>query len=130
MKVEIISKENRTFNLENYKEIYETFDWLQSEEYFSWNKTGLVNMAYEAIDRHVNSEKKNKIALYFYDKNRNEKYTFQDMKDFSNKAGNVLKEATGVEKGDRVFIFMPQSPEFYFVLLGAIKLGAIVGPFF
>jgi len=130
MKVEIISKENGPFNLENYKEIYETFDWLQIEECFSWNKTGLVNMAYEAIDRHVNSEKKNKIALYFYDKNRNEKYTFQDMKDFSNKAGNVLKEATGVEKGDRVFIFMPRSPEFYFLLLGAIKLGAIVGPLF
>ncbi|TWD98527.1 hypothetical protein FB550_10933 [Neobacillus bataviensis] len=48
-------------------------------------------MAYEAIDRHVNSEKKKKIALYFYDKSRNEQYTFQDMKDLSNKAGNILK---------------------------------------
>ena len=35
-----------------------------------------------------------------------------------------------VEKGDRVFIFMPRSPELYFALLGAIKLGAIVGPLF
>ena len=87
-------------------------------------------MAYEAIDRHAESEKKNKVALYFSDKKRNEQYTFQDMKDISNKAGNVLKEAASVEKGDRVFIFMPRSPELYFVLLGAIKVGAIVGPLF
>ena len=35
-----------------------------------------------------------------------------------------------VEKGDRVFVFMPRSPELYFSLLGVIKLGAIVGPLF
>ena len=74
--------------------------------------------------------KKNKIALYFSNEARNEKYTFRDMKLFSNKAGNVLKRAANVEKGDRVFIFMPRSPELYFILLGAIKLGAIVGPLF
>ena len=42
---------------------------------------------------------------------RNEKYTFKEMKDLSNKAGNVLKTIGDVEKGDRVFIFMPRSPE-------------------
>ncbi|MEH7266588.1 acetate--CoA ligase, partial [Priestia megaterium] len=89
-----------------------------------------INMAYEAIDRHANSEKRNKIALYYSDKQRNEEYTYQDIKVNSNKSGNVLKNQAGVKKGDRVFIFMPRSPEFYFVLLGAIKLGAIVGPLF
>lgn len=52
------------------------------------------------------------------------------MKDFSNKAGNVLKNYGDVEKAYRVFIFMPRSPELYFALLGAVKLGAIVGPLF
>jgi acetyl-CoA synthetase len=130
MKLEMLSAQKGHYNLENYEETYRSFDWSEVEEHFSWNETGLVNMAYEAIDRHADSEKKNKVALYFSDKQRNEQYTFKDMKDYSNKAGNVLKEATGVEKGDRVFIFMPRSPEFYFVLLGAIKLGAVVGPLF
>lgn len=130
MNLEMLAVEKGQFNLENYQETYESFDWSQVEEHFSWNETGLVNMAYEAIDRHAESEKKNKVALYFSDKKRDEQYTFQDMKMYSNKAGNVLKEAAGVEKGDRVFIFMPRSPELYFVLLGAIKLGAIVGPLF
>ncbi|MEH7136872.1 acetate--CoA ligase, partial [Priestia megaterium] len=109
---------------------YKSFEWSQVEEYFSWSDTGLINMAYEAIDRHANSEKRNKIALYYSDKQRNEEYTYQDIKVNSNKSGNVLKNQAGVKKGDRVFIFMPRSPEFYFVLLGAIKLGAIVGPLF
>src|SRR5690606_6307155 len=48
----------------------------------------------------------------------------------SNKVANVLKQAADVVKGDRVFVFMPRSPECYYTILGAIKLGAIVGPLF
>lgn len=118
------------FNLENYEKTYDSFDWEEVEKYFTWSETGLVNMAYEAIDRHAESERGDKVALYFSDKQRSEQYTFKDMKHYSNKAGNVLKKETNLEKGDRVFIFMPRSPELYFVLLGAIKLGAIVGPLF
>ena len=33
-------------------------------------------------------------------------------------------------KGERVFIFMPRTPELYFSLLGALKIGAVVGPLF
>jgi acetyl-CoA synthetase len=124
-----LSSKKGNFNLENYDELYESFHWSQVEEHFSWNKSGLINMGHEAIDRHANSEKGNKIALYYSDHNRKEKYSFKEMKDYSNKAGNVLKNI-GVKKGDRVFIFMPRSPELYFVLLGTIKLGAIAGPLF
>ena len=74
--------------------------------------------------------RKNKVALYYHDGDRSEKYTFKEMKDLSNKAGNLLKTYGDVEKGDRGFIFMPRSPELYFSVLGAIKLGAIVGPLF
>lgn len=78
---------------------------------FTWNETGRVNMAYEAIDKHAKSDRKNKVALYYQDGSRKEKYTFKEMKDFSNKAGNVLKNYGDVEKGDRVFILcrVPQS---------------------
>jgi len=126
----VIPVQKGQFNLANYSKMYKSFEWSQVEKDFSWSDTGLINMAYEAIDRHANSEKRNKIALYYSDKQRNEEYTYQDIKVNSNKSGNVLKNQAGVKKGDRVFIFMPRSPEFYFVLLGAIKLGAIVGPLF
>ncbi|AMA53492.1 acetate--CoA ligase [Bacillus inaquosorum] len=118
------------YHLKNYEETYRHFDWAEAEKHFSWNETGKLNAAYEAIDRHAESFRKNKVALYYKDANRDEKYTFKEMKEESNRAGNVLKRYGNVEKGDRVFIFMPRSPELYFIMLGAIKIGAIAGPLF
>ncbi|MFN7250626.1 MAG: acetate--CoA ligase [Anaerobacillus sp.] len=129
MKVQTIPAVKGDFHLENYESALESFDWSQVEEQFSWYKSGRMNIAYEAIDRHAHSAKKNQVALYYKDDVRREKYTFKEMMENSNKAGNILKQQ-GLEKGDRVFIFMPRSPELYFCLLGAIKLGAIVGPLF
>ncbi|EOP92365.1 MULTISPECIES: acetate--CoA ligase [Bacillus cereus group] len=130
MKVETLPVIKGENNLPNYDEAYANFNWEEVNKNFTWNETGRVNMAYEAIDKHAKSDRKNKVALYYQDGSRKEKYTFKEMKDFSNKAGNVLKNYGDVEKGDRVFIFMPRSPELYFTLLGAVKLGAIVGPLF
>ncbi|PEQ60700.1 acetate--CoA ligase [Bacillus cereus] len=130
MKVETLPVIKGENNLPNYDEAYANFNWEEVNKNFTWNETGRVNMAYEAIDKHAKSDRKNKVALYYQDGSRKKKYTFKEMKDFSNKAGNVLKNYGDVEKGDRVFIFMPRSPELYFALLGAVKLGAIVGPLF
>ena len=130
MKVETLPVIKGENNLPNYDEAYANFNWEEVNKNFTWNETGRVNMAYEAIDKHAKSDRKNKVALYYQDGSRKEKYTFKEMKDFSNKAGNVLKNYGDVEKGDRVFIFMPRSPELYFALLGVVKLGAIVGPLF
>ncbi|WP_342044710.1 acetate--CoA ligase [Bacillus sp. OTU530] len=130
MKVEALPVMKGDSNLLSYEDTYNSFDWVEAEKDFSWYETGQVNMAYEAIDKHAASHRKNKIALYYQDANRKEKYTFKEMMEQSNKAGNVLKTYGEIEKGDRVFIFMPRSPELYFTVLGAMKLGAIVGPLF
>ncbi|MBA4492833.1 acetate--CoA ligase [Paenactinomyces guangxiensis] len=116
-------------NMGSYEETYQSFDWSQVEKAFTWSQTGKVNAAYEAIDRHAESGKQDRIALMYSDPNRNETYTFKEMKEKSNQFGNVLRRI-GIKKGDRVFIFMPRTPELYFSFLGTIKIGAIVGPLF
>lgn len=116
-------------NLKDYEEAYATFDWAEVEKEFSWYTTGKVNAAYEAIDRHVDNGRGDHVALIYSDSTREERYTFNDLKALSNKFGNVLRQY-GVGKGDRVFIFMPRSPELYAALLGAVKIGCIVGPLF
>lgn len=116
-------------NMKDYEETYRNFDWKEVEKTFSWYETGKVNAAYEAIDRHAESDRRDKIALYYSDANREEQYTFLEMKEKSDRFGNVLRKL-GIKKGDRVFVFMPRSPELYFSVLGAIKIGAIVGPLF
>ncbi|SFI97513.1 acetate--CoA ligase [Thermoflavimicrobium dichotomicum] len=116
-------------NLTNYEEAVRTFDWKQVESVFTWSKTGKVNAAYEAIDRHVEEGKGERIALLYSDANREERYTYREMMEKSNQFGSALKRM-GVKKGDRVFIFLPRTPEFYFSFLGIIKIGAIAGPLF
>ncbi|MBM7606160.1 acetyl-CoA synthetase [Metabacillus crassostreae] len=130
MKLEALSPTKGKFNLSDYDAAYASFDWNKVEENFTWSETGRINAAYEAIDKHAESHRKNKIALYYRDPEREEKYTFKEMKELSNKAANVLKNKADVEKGDRLFVFMPRTPELYSVILGAVKLGAIVGPLF
>ncbi|WP_044642192.1 acetate--CoA ligase [Risungbinella massiliensis] len=116
-------------NLTSYEQARESFDWSEIESAFTWSKTGKVNAAYEAIDRHVVEGKGKKIALRYSDPKRSENYTYEEMSAYSNRFGNVLRKL-GIQKGDRVFIFMPRTPELYFSFLGTIKAGAIVGPLF
>lgn len=116
-------------NMPDYDTAYAGFSWEDVERNFSWHETGKVNMAHEAIDRHANTWRKNKVALYYSDLERDEKYTFQDMKLLSNQFGNVLR-TIGIEKGERVFLFMPRSPELYISMMGILKIGAVSGPLF
>ena len=130
MKVEALPAVSGNSNLHNYDEIASDFNWKEAEKEFSWHETGKVNMAHEAIDRHAESDRKNKVALYYKDQHRNESYTFYEMKRMTNRAANLLKSHSDLEKGDRLFIFMPRSPELYFTMFGALKMGLIVGPLF
>lgn len=130
MKVEALPALPGKHNLHNYDEVSSQFDWSNVEKEFSWYETGKVNMAYEAIDRHAESHRKNKVALYYMDQTRKETYTFYEMKRMTNRAANMLKSHSDLEKGDRIFIFMPRSPELYFTMFGALKMGLIVGPLF
>lgn len=129
MKVEKIPVTPGNFNLKNYDEAYASFDWADVEKAFTWHETGKVNMAYEAIDRHLLTERKDKTALLYSDAVREESYSFAQLSELSNKFGNVLR-SLGIVKGDRVFVFMPRTPELYVSVLGTIKVGAIVGPLF
>ncbi|BCG58940.1 acetate--CoA ligase [Paenibacillus sp. URB8-2] len=116
-------------NLADYDQAVAHFKWEDAERYFTWYETGKVNMAYEAVDRHVREGKGEKTALLYSDPSRDESYTFADLQEKSNRFGNVLRKY-GIGKGDRVFLFMPRQPELYFCLLGILKIGAVAGPLF
>ncbi|WP_099158934.1 acetate--CoA ligase [Virgibacillus ndiopensis] len=117
-------------NLQNYEKARENFSWDDVKKNFSWNETGKVNIAYEAIDRHAaDPNKKDKVALLYSAPGREEKMTFDEISKQSNQFANVLKKYD-IEKGDRIFLFLPRSPEFYVTFFGIVKTGAIAGPLF
>ncbi len=124
-----IEKVDGNYNLSNYEAIRENFDWEDAKELLSAAKTGKVNAAYETIDRHVDEGYGDKIAIHYINEQEKKSYTFKEVKDKTDHYARILKE-NGVTKGDRVFIFLPKTPECYIAILASIKVGAIAGPLF
>lgn len=118
------------YNLQDYEAYRENFSWEDVKQHLSMQQTGKVNMAYEALDRHAEDpEKRDKLALIYSSPDREETFTFLELSKHSNKFANVLRKYN-VRKGDRVFLFMPRSPEFYAAFFGILKTGAVAGPLF
>ena len=89
-----------------------------------------LNKAYECLDRHAKGPRRDKPAMLWEGKNgETETYTFAQFTGATNKAANGLR-SLGVEKGDRVFMFLERVPECYFTAFGTLKLGAVIGPLF
>ncbi len=117
------------YHLPDYEARCASFRWEDVYDEFDWAKTGKVNMAHEAIDRHLTRGRRNKLALIYTDKERTERFTFEDLSLQSNRFANVLRKL-GVGKGDRVFVFLGRRPELYIAILGILKIGAIPSPLF
>ena len=116
-------------NLE-YAKTRADFDWQQMYSSSDWLPGGYLNKAHEAIDRHANGPRRDKIAMIWEGKNgEREDYTFGQLKTLTNRFANVIK-SLGIETGDRVFLFMDRLPETYIAFFGILKAGAVVGPLF
>ena len=87
----------------NYNKQYEKWNWKISDSY---------NIGYDTVDKHTVNGNKNKIALIWENQNGElKKFSFFDIKNLTNKFGNVLKHL-GIKKGDRFIIRLPNIPEF------------------
>ena len=82
----------QTHHLQDYEARYASFRWEDIYDEFDWAKTGKVNMAHEAIDRHLTRGRRNKLALIYTDKEHTERFTFEDMSLQSNRFANVLRK--------------------------------------
>jgi acetyl-CoA synthetase len=126
---EVINPIEDTYNLSNYEEIRHAYDWHQAGEDLRFRETGKVNIAYETIDRHVEDGYGDKVALHYVDGETRTSMTFREVKERTDHYSRILR-SNGVKKGERVFIFLPKTPECYISILAAIKIGAIAGPLF
>jgi propionyl-CoA synthetase len=91
-----------------------------------WFADGEMNTAYLALDYHIESGRGDQDAL-IYDSpvtDTKQRYTYSELRDAVAKFAGVLK-AQGVEKGDRVVIYMPMIAEAVIAMLGVARLGAI-----
>lgn len=99
---------------------------LQWEPPFAkWFVGGQTNIAYNALDRHLSSWRKNKAALVWEGEPGDSRVlTYADLAREVQQMANILKRL-GVSKGDRVTIYLPMVPEAAIAMLACARIGAI-----
>jgi acetyl-CoA synthetase len=108
-------------------EWFEKWDKVLSGEspYFEWFKGAKTNIVHNALDRHVKTWRKNKVAFIWEGEPGDvKKYTYYDLYQEVNKLANALKHL-GVGKGDVVGIYLPMIPELPIAMLACAKIGAV-----
>ncbi|HHL21233.1 MAG TPA: propionyl-CoA synthetase, partial [Aliiroseovarius sp.] len=118
--------------------------WMQAAEAISWDKPpsralfddkapiyewfsdGMLNTCYNAVDRHVEAGRGDQVAI-IHDSpitGTITRITYGELQDRVARLAGALR-AQGIEKGDRVIIYMPMVPEALVAMLAVTRLGAI-----
>lgn len=97
-------------------------DW--NEPFAQWFVGGELNISYNCVDRHLTTWRKNKAAIIWEGEPGDTRtLTYQQLHREVCKFTNALKKL-GIEKGDRVAIYMPMVPELPVAMLACARLGA------
>jgi len=145
-----ISESARVSSLEEYEELYrrsiddadgfwleqaERLDWFEEprqagrEDFeqaeFSWFEGGQLNASYNCLDRHL-AERGDKTAIIWAadEPGEYEHITYRELHRRVGRVANVLK-AHGVERGDRVCIYLPMIPQLAYTMLACARIGAV-----
>jgi propionyl-CoA synthetase len=90
-----------------------------------WFVGGTTNLCHNAVDRHLRDRARQKALIYVSTETGDRRtYTFSELHAEVNRCAGVLR-ALGVDRGDRVLIYMPMVPEAVFAMLACARLGAI-----
>jgi acetyl-CoA synthetase len=91
-----------------------------------WFKGGTLNASYNCLDRHLRNEKKDIPALIWEGEpnGQNRIYTYQQLHREVCKFANVMKKK-GLQKGDRIALYMPMVPELPIAMLACARIGVI-----
>ena len=119
-----------------WKKIAKQFRWIEKfdnvldydleKAEVSWFEGGKLNITENCIDRHVENDPE-KTAIIFEPndpKDKEQHITYSQLSKEVNRMANVLK-SKGIEKGDRVCIYLPMIPELAYTVLACARIGAI-----
>jgi len=105
---------------------HKTFEWDQKNTKIQWFVGGELNITENLLDRHL-AQDGDKTAIIFepnYPEEDPQEISYATLAKSVNKMANVLK-SQGVQKGDRVCIYLPMIPELAITVLACARIGAI-----
>lgn len=109
-----------------YQRWSKVVDYNMEEANIKWFKNAKLNITKNCLDRHL-SVRGDKTAIIWEPNDPKEEaqhISFNELYERVNKTANVLR-AMGIEKGDRVCIYLPMIPELAITMLACAKLGAV-----
>ncbi|HMU93408.1 MAG TPA: acetate--CoA ligase [Anaerolineales bacterium] len=97
-----------------------------NKPFFKWFVGAKTNIVHNAVDRHLKTHRKNQLALIWESEDGKQERTFSyyAMNREVSRMANIIK-SMGVQKGERVTIYMGRVPEIVFAMLACAKIGAI-----
>ena len=97
-----------------------------NKPFFKWFVGAKTNIVHNAIDRHLKTHRKNQLALMWESEDGKIERTFSyyAMNREVSRMANIIK-SMGIQKGERVTIYMGRVPEIVFAMLACAKIGAI-----
>jgi acetyl-CoA synthetase len=106
------------------------FSWQAAGRELDGLPTGGLNIAYEAVDRHLVHGRGGRVAIRWLGKDGSRReLTYADLAGETSRFANALG-SLGVQPGERVFVLMGRLPELYVAVLGALKARCVVSPLF
>ncbi|MEE8483250.1 MAG: propionate--CoA ligase [Nitrospinota bacterium] len=107
-----------------HKKWHKVLDY-ENPPFARWFVGGQTNLCHNALDRHLEKRGGQKALIYISSETNEEKiYTFDQLHQEVNTFAATLKEL-GVQKGDRVVIYMPMTAEAIFAMLACARIGAV-----
>ena len=126
----LIKKTVKTANMVDYDATRAGFDWNTAQAALEGLSDGHLNIAHEAIDRHVAAGHGDQIALRWIAKDgARTDYTYAELSRQANCFANVLR-AHGLQQGDKVYGLLGRVPDLYIAALGTLKAGCVFCPLF
>ena len=110
-------------NLLWFKKWDKILDW--KPPFAKWFVGGQLNVSVNCLDRHIDNNHKNKAAIIWQCENgTTQTYTYYQLYLAVNRVASALKQL-GINKGDRITIYLPMIPELLITMLACTRIGAI-----
>ncbi len=117
-------------NLASYSENCAAFSWTAARRELDGLPNGALNIAHEAVDRHLAHGRGDHLALRWLGKDASRRdFSYRDLARLANRFANVLA-GLGIGRGERVFGLAGRIPELYIAALGTLKSGCVFSPLF
>jgi acetyl-CoA synthetase len=117
-------------NLADYDAVRRAFTWEAARAELDGLPGGGLNMAYEAVDRHLAHGAGERLALRWLGRDGTIRdFRYRDLAEAASRFANLLR-GLGVGRGDRVFTLLGRVPELYVAALGTLKNGSVLSPLF